>query len=90
MALTKSGRTAPFDFSHTQLDITADLASALAPHPLLLQGLVNGRDQLVPADELKSELAPVYDAYRGAAPSALSIRPGEDGARFADWLINHL
>jgi hypothetical protein len=68
----------------------ADIASALAPHPLLLQGLVDGRDRLVPADNLKRALAPVYEAYRGAASSVLSIRPGESASQLAHWFLAHL
>jgi len=68
----------------------ADVASGLAPRPLLLQGLVDGRDRLVRAEDLESELAPVYEAYRGPSSRALSIRGGENASHFADWFLTHL
>ena len=68
----------------------ADLASALAPRPLLLQGLVNGRDQLVPAADLKGELAPAYQMYASATAAELAIRPGENASQFAQWFLAHL
>jgi dienelactone hydrolase len=68
----------------------AEVASALAPHPLLLQGLVDGRDRLVPVADYKSQLAPVYAAYGRASSAELWIRPGENASRFANWFLNHL
>jgi dienelactone hydrolase len=68
----------------------ADVAAALAPRPLLLQGLVNGRDQLVPVSELKDRLAPAYEAYGGNAAAEFSLRPGENASQFAQWFIAHL
>jgi dienelactone hydrolase len=68
----------------------AEVASALAPHPLLLQGLVDGRDRLVPVADLESQLAPVYEAYRSVSSGALSIRPGENASQFANWFLTHL
>jgi len=68
----------------------AEVASALAPHPLLLQGLVDGRDRLVPVADYKGQLAPVYEAYRTISSNALSIRPGENASQFANWFLTHL
>jgi hypothetical protein len=68
----------------------AEVASALAPRPLLLQGLVDGRDRLVPAADYKSQLAPVFEAYRSASSTALSVRPGENASQFANWFLTHL
>jgi hypothetical protein len=68
----------------------AEVASALAPHPLLLQGLVDGRDRLVPVADLESQLAPVYESYRSVSSTALSIRPGENASQFANWFLTHL
>jgi dienelactone hydrolase len=70
-------------------DVT-DLASGLAPCPLLLQGLVDGRDRTVRAEDLESELAPVYEAYRSPSAKALSIRGGENASHFADWFLARL
>ena len=67
----------------------AEVASTLAPRPLLLQGLVDGKDRLAATADLQTQLAPVYEAYRSET-SALSIRSGEDAAHFADWFLTHL
>jgi dienelactone hydrolase len=64
----------------------AEVASALAPHPLLLQGLVDGKDRLVAAADLQTQLAPVYEAYRSDSSTALSICSGENASHFAEWL----
>lgn len=68
----------------------ADVASALAPRPLLLQGMVNGRDQVVPIADLKSQLAPVYRMYANSADSRLSVRPGENASQIAPWFLVQL
>jgi hypothetical protein len=68
----------------------AEVASALAPHPLLLQGLVDGRDRLVPARDIENQMAPVYAAYRSAGPGALSIRPGDNASKISNWFLDHL
>lgn len=68
----------------------ADVASVFAPHPILLQGLVDGRDRRVPMADLKTELEPVYSAYRGAPDTELTIRPGDNAGGFARWFLSHL
>ncbi|HLX72730.1 MAG TPA: hypothetical protein VKV04_24170, partial [Verrucomicrobiae bacterium] len=68
----------------------ADVASALAPHPLLLQGLVNGRDQVVPIKDLKGQLAPVYRMYAESGVTGLSILPRENTSQIAQWFLTHL
>lgn len=68
----------------------AEIASVFAPHPLLLEAMVDGRDQLVPLGELKSQLAPVYQSYGGDSSAALSIRAEEKPPEFADWFLTHL
>jgi len=52
----------------------ADVASTLAPHPLLLQGLVDGY-RLFPTADLDRQLAPVYRAYRTASLYSYWSRP---------------
>jgi len=64
-----------------------DVVAALAPRPILLEGLVDGRDRLVPAGDLKSDLAPVYQAYRGATSAALLIRTEVAASEFASWFL---
>lgn len=68
----------------------AEVASALAPHALLVQGLVDCRDRLVPLGDLKSQWAPVYQAYDGAFAAALAVRAGANGTEFASWFLDHL
>jgi hypothetical protein len=64
-----------------------DVAAALAPRPLRLEGLVDGLNRRVPAGELAKALGPVRAAYRDA-PGHLRIeaeaKPGESTAR---WLL---
>lgn len=68
----------------------ADVASVFAPHPLLMQGMVDGRDRRVPLSDIKSQLAPVYQSYGGDNSAALSIREEEKPSEFADWFLTHL
>jgi hypothetical protein len=68
----------------------ADVVAALAPRPVLLAGLVDGRDRMVPVTDLRSKLAPVYESYRKVSSAALSIRTGENASHFADWFLTHL
>jgi hypothetical protein len=67
-----------------------DVAGALAPRPLRLEGLVDGRNRLVAAEELKSSLEPTRKAYAGS-PNALQFdadRSADD--RLAQWLVMQL
>jgi dienelactone hydrolase len=68
----------------------ADVAGALAPRPVLLYGLVDGLDRLVPSAVLHSELAPVYQAYRTTAPSALVIQGEQPTLSLAQWFVSNL
>jgi cephalosporin-C deacetylase-like acetyl esterase len=67
-----------------------DVAGALAPRPLRLEGLVDGRNRLVAAGELKSSLEPTRKAYAGS-PNALQFeadRSADD--RLAQWFVMQL
>jgi hypothetical protein len=68
----------------------ADAAAALAPRPLLLEGLVDGRNCAVPEGALRKEIAPLYDAYHQTSPSALSVRSGGRTSNIAEWFVGHL
>ena len=67
----------------------ADIAAALAPRPLVLEGLVNGRNIRVPETVLQSALDPARSAYRetGAA-EALTMR--SEPRDISGWLANRL
>ncbi|MGH9327278.1 MAG: acetylxylan esterase [Terriglobia bacterium] len=67
----------------------ADIASALAPRPLTLEGTVDGRDCLVAASTLHRELQPIEEAYQ-SEPSSLSINAAEGNSNFAEWFRDHL
>jgi hypothetical protein len=65
----------------------ADVAALLAPKPILLEDLIDGKNRLVPGDKFRSELQPVFGAYRDA-PANLSVRTGP--SEIAEWLVKHL
>jgi dienelactone hydrolase len=50
----------------------ADVEAALAPRPLLLEDLIDGKNRLISEDDLREQLRPVYEAYGGANLSVLS------------------
>jgi hypothetical protein len=67
-----------------QADI-ADIVGALSPRAVLLEGLVDGRDQLLSASELAEEVEPARAAYRGA-PSNLTVWAQGDESGFSAWM----
>jgi len=69
----------------------ADIAGALAPRPLLMERLVNGRNVLLPSPEVEQALALVRQAYRQPrAAERLTIRAEAGEPDVAAWLITHL
>ncbi len=67
-----------------------DVAAALAPRALRLEGLVNGLNQLV-APETLAALEPVRAAYRSAGPERLQLlRKAPDGDPPGRWLLARL
>lgn len=62
-----------------------DAAAALAPRPMLLEGLVDGRNHLIPYATLKSQMAALFEAYGKTSPAALCVRAGEPTANLAEW-----
>ena len=70
-------------------DIT-DVASTLAPRPLLIEDPVDGRNRLIPETDLQRRLEPLHRAYRETSPAALSIRSGQSTSNLVDWLLAHL
>src|SRR5439155_14412762 len=68
----------------------ADATAALAPRPLLIEGLVDGRNRAVSEDVLRQEIGPVYKAYQEKSPDALTVRSGEPISDFAEWFRGHM
>lgn len=65
-----------------------DVAAGLAPLPISLEALVDGRDCLLPPGEVEELFAPALEAYRGAA-ERFSILPecrGDLAGWFGRWL----
>ena len=66
----------------------ADVESALAPMPMLLNDLIDGKNRLVSANDLHSRLDPLFRAYR-ETPANLKVLSGEPSP-VAAWLLAHL
>jgi hypothetical protein len=68
-----------------------DVAAALAPRPLRLEGLVDGLNRRVRADDLAKTYEPATAAYRAAkAEKNLQLAAEPDGAAAAKWLLDNL
>jgi dienelactone hydrolase len=67
----------------------ADVEAALAPTPILLEDLIDGKDRLISAADLRTQLAPLHKAYRDA-PENLSVRSGATSSEMTEWLLAHL
>jgi len=67
-----------------------DVAAALAPRPLLLEALVDGRNRSVPQALLQQQLEPVINSYKKMAPSALSMQGEQESPNLAEWFLTHL
>jgi cephalosporin-C deacetylase-like acetyl esterase len=69
----------------------SDVAAALAPRPVRLEGLVDGLNRGVPVSEAESEFAPARAAYGRAAASGNFVvgDPGDD-FEVAQWLLKSL
>ncbi|HEY7306319.1 MAG TPA: acetylxylan esterase [Bryobacteraceae bacterium] len=86
-------------FSYVPADVTipgfleagdlADIEAALAPRPMLLEGLIDGKNRLVSERDLRGRLQPLYDAYL-EAPRNLSIRREQEPSEISEWLLAHL
>jgi cephalosporin-C deacetylase-like acetyl esterase len=69
----------------------ADVASALAPRPLRLAGMVDGLNRPVPAEVLEKQLATVQAAYHGLeADSRLFMEGRKSTSRAARWVVDQL
>jgi hypothetical protein len=86
-------------FAYVPADITipgllqagdlADVEAALAPKPMLLEDLIDGKNRLVPEQDLRDQLQTVYNAYRDT-PGNLSVRSGLTPSKVTEWLPAHL
>jgi hypothetical protein len=68
----------------------ADIAACLAPRPILMDNLVDGRNRLVPDAALRGQLDVLYEAYRGTRPGALSVQSGQPAVGFVEWFVKGL
>jgi hypothetical protein len=67
----------------------ADVEATLAPKPMLLEDLIDGKNRLVPERDLRHQLQPLYNAYR-EAPANLSVQSGQRSSDLVEWLIANL
>ena len=67
----------------------ADVQAAISPTPMLLEDSIDAKNRLIPERELRSQLQPLYDAYRNVSTN-LSVRSGQDGSHVSEWLLSHL
>ena len=65
-----------------------DVEATLAPKPMLLEDLIDGKNRLVSANELRTQLDPLFRAY-SEIPANLTVRSGEP-TPVAAWLLAHL
>ena len=63
----------------------AEVVAALVPRPILLEGLVDGRDRLLQETDLQNQMAPLNQAYQGVSTSNVAIHSGQGGANLAEW-----
>jgi hypothetical protein len=66
-----------------------DVAAALAPCPLLLEGLVDARDRVMLESALRTAIAPVYASYR-TSPARLLVRSKNESPNVPQWLQTQL
>jgi hypothetical protein len=66
------------------------VAAALAPRPLLLEGLVDGRNRLVPESLFQQQLDPLWETYKKAGAPPPTIRVKQANEALAEWFLAHL
>ena len=67
----------------------ADIATALAPRPLLIENFVDGRNRMVEKAELRERFGLVFQSYR-AAPSQLRVLGESQEPSLVRWLAEVL
>jgi hypothetical protein len=64
----------------------SDVAAAFSPRPLLLEGLVDGRNRLVSEPDLRRQFARAFESYQ-SSPQNLVVRSEEAAPSVVDWLL---
>jgi hypothetical protein len=68
-----------------------DICAGIAPKPLLMEGMVNGRNFLVDQNDLNRTMDIVKNAYRQSGNQEnLEIRKERNAPELIKWLIEHL
>jgi dienelactone hydrolase len=67
----------------------ADVEVAIAPRPLLLENLIDGKNRMVAETQARDELRPVSEAYRSAQGN-FELRADQQASSIAGWLAGHL
>jgi len=62
------------------------VADSLAPRPVRLEAMVNGKNQLLPEDAVRTQMA----GSSGKMPASVEIRAGEKTYGLTDWFHAHL
>ncbi len=62
------------------------VVDALAPRPVRLEAMVNGKNQQLPEDAVRTQMA----GSSGKMPASVEIRAGEETVGLADWFRAHL
>lgn len=62
------------------------VADALAPRPVRLEAMVNGKNQLLPEEAVRTQMA----GSSGTMPAFIEVRAGEETVGLADWFHAHL
>ena len=75
------------DVVHECLGPERCLLQRLLQQPILLEDSIDGKNRLVPGDQFRGQLQPLFGAYRDA-PANLSVRTGP--SEIAEWLARHL
>ena len=66
-----------------------DVVAAMAPRPVLLQSLVDGRNRLMPDQDLRRQYSGAFESYR-SSPQNLAIRSEQASSRLIEWLVAQL
>jgi hypothetical protein len=62
------------------------VADALAPRAVRLEAMVNGKNQLLPEDAVRTQMV----RPGGKMPDSIEIGAGEETVGLADWFRAHL
>ena len=71
-----------------ELGDIADVEAALAPRPMILEDLIDGKNHLISTGNIRQDLAPLFHAYR-EIPANLTVVSG-DTPQVSAWLVSKL